>query len=135
MQREVADRLAAAPGDDDYGALTAGVRLVATVERLFGVKAGAFRPPPRVESAVVRITPLVRPLVRGDDDEAAAKWMIQSLFQRRRQQVQRSLREASGLEAAAVLALLEMVGIAPQTRPEQLSAAQFVALARLARPA
>ena len=68
IQREVADRLAAAPGSDAYGALSAGVQLVASVERLFGVKAGAFRPPPRVESAVVRITPLAQPLVRNAED-------------------------------------------------------------------
>src|SRR5262249_15758516 len=65
VQREVADRLAARPGTKAYGALSAGVQLVASVERLFAVKAGAFRPPPRVESAVVRITPHPKALVRG----------------------------------------------------------------------
>ena len=57
VQQEVAARLAAGPGTGDYGALSAGVQLVATVERLFGVKRGAFRPAPRVDSALVRITP------------------------------------------------------------------------------
>ncbi len=57
IQREVADRLAAEPGTKAYGALTVGVRLVADVERLFDVGAGAFRPPPAVVSTVVRLMP------------------------------------------------------------------------------
>src|SRR4051812_42913443 len=63
VQREVADRLTAAPGSKEYGALTVNVRAVARAEMLFGVPAGAFAPPPKVESAVVRITPLPAPLV------------------------------------------------------------------------
>jgi 16S rRNA (adenine1518-N6/adenine1519-N6)-dimethyltransferase len=134
VQREVADRLAAGPGTKSYGALSAGVQLVAVVERLFGVSAGAFRPPPRVESAVVRITPRAEPLVRDDADEAAARRFIQALFQRRRQQIQRSIREASGLDAPATLGILGQLGIPPATRAEELSPGQLVALARLAPP-
>src|ERR1700709_862052 len=58
VQREVADRLSASPGTKEYGALTVNVAAVARAETLFRVPAGAFVPPPRVESAVVRITPL-----------------------------------------------------------------------------
>ena len=131
VQREVADRLAASPVGRYYGALTAGVSLVATVERLFGVKAGAFRPPPRVDSAVVRITPRAEPLVHSAAEEAATRHLIRALFQRRRQQIRRSLREAFSLEAPAVEAMLERVGIAPAARAEQLAPEVLVALARL----
>src|SRR5688500_16953365 len=57
VQKEVADRIVAAPGDKDFGALTVGVQSVASAERLFLVPKGAFRPVPGVDSAVVRIVP------------------------------------------------------------------------------
>ena len=135
IQREVADRLAAAPGSDAYGALSAGVQLVASVERLFGVKAGAFRPPPRVESAVVRITPLAQPLVRNAEDEAAARRLIQAVFQRRRQQIQRALRQGLGLTAERVTQVLAATGIPPTERAANLGPDVLLALARLSGPA
>lgn len=135
IQKEVADRLAAQAGDDDYGALSAGVQLVAAVENLFGVKAGAFRPPPRVESAVVRITPHARPLVRDAADEARARRLIRIVFQRRRQQIQRSLREGLDLTVAQVTSALEVAGVEPTARAEQLSPLVLLTLARLGETA
>ena len=129
VQREVADRLAAPPGSRAYGALSAGVQLVATVERLFGVPRGAFQPPPRVDSAVVRITPL-RPAPLGPEAERATRALVRAAFQRRRQQLRRSLAESAGLTRAAAEALLESLGVPPETRPEMLAPAQFSALAR-----
>ena len=131
VQREVADRLAASPGTKAYGALTAGVQLAATVERLFAVKAGAFRPPPRVESALVRITPRATPLTRDAAEETATRRLIQACFQRRRQQLRRVLREAYSLLPAPVAGVLETAGLPPTARAETLSAEQFVALARV----
>src|SRR5690606_20296899 len=61
IQREVADRILAPPGDREYGALSVGVRSVAEVERVFNVPRGAFRPVPRVDSSVIRIVPIVPP--------------------------------------------------------------------------
>lgn len=63
VQREVADRLAAGPGRREYGLLSAAAQALCRVERLMTVKAGAFRPPPKVDSAVVRLTPLESPRV------------------------------------------------------------------------
>ncbi len=147
VQREVADRIAAAPGTAAYGALSAGVQLVAEAERLFAVRAGAFRPPPRVESAVVRLTPRARRLTADDDEESRVRALIRALFQRRRQQVQRSLREvlqrrlAEGPPAAAgaprdptpsaLAERLAAAGIAPTARPEELTPSDFITLARL----
>ncbi len=130
VQREVADRLAAPPGASDYGALSAGVQLVAEVERLFAVRAGAFRPAPRVASALVRITPREHPVARTPAEERAARALIRAAFQRRRQQLQRVLREAYGLDARQAAAALAAVGALPATRPEALSPEAFVALAR-----
>lgn len=134
VQAEVAERLAARPGSPGYGALTAGVHLVATVERLFGVPAGAFRPRPRVDSAVVRLTPRAAPLVADEAEERRVRAVVQALFQRRRQQLARSVREAFGVERAATAALLEGLGIEPAARVEGLAPEAFVALARALGP-
>ena len=128
VQREVADRLAAAAGTRAYGALSAGVQLVATVERLFGVPRGAFRPPPRVESAVIRITPIV-PEPLSLEAEAATRRLIRLVFQRRRQQLRRTLSEFYGVERAEAERLLDGVGSPHDARPEVLSPHQFAELA------
>ncbi len=131
MQKEVADRLAAKPGEREYGALSAGVQLVADVERLFTVKAGAFRPPPKVESAVVRIVPRSLRLAASDEEESAARSWIRRLFQHRRQQIQRSIRDALGDSRSAIPDALNQAGLSPTARPEELSPADFLAIARL----
>src|SRR2546422_9597899 len=68
-QAEVADRVAAAPGSKTYGALSIGVQALCQVERLLTVRAGAFRPRPRVDSALLRLTPLAQPLVAPERSE------------------------------------------------------------------
>jgi 16S rRNA (adenine1518-N6/adenine1519-N6)-dimethyltransferase len=131
MQLEVADRLAAQPGSDAYGSLSAGVQLVASVEKLFVVKAGSFRPPPKVQSAVVRLSPLASRLARSDAEETATRRLIQAAFQRRRQQIQRTLREAYGLTSERALAVLGTADIPPMERAERLSPGNFLTIARL----
>ena len=137
MQLEVADRLAAKAGDDAYGALSAGVQLVAEVERLFIVKAGAFRPPPRVESAVVSIVPRAQPIARNGAEERRARAIIKALFQRRRNQIQRSIREVVAQDPRpktqdpSVAEVLQSAGLEPTARPEELTPSDFVKLARL----
>lgn len=130
MQREVAERLTAEPGTEAYGALSAGVQLVADVALLFGVKAGAFRPPPRVESAVVRIVPKPPQLQPDEDDHEAARRLIRAAFQRRRQQLQRTLREAWDVDSEVAANLLSAMGLPTTVRGEMLSAQQFLSLAR-----
>jgi 16S rRNA (adenine1518-N6/adenine1519-N6)-dimethyltransferase len=129
VQREVADRLAAVPGSRDYGALSANVQAVATVEVLFRVAAGAFSPPPRVESAVVRITPVAAPVV-APHEEAPFRTLVQSLFSFRRKQMARALREARGLDATAAAAALARAAIRPADRPEVLTPDDFARLLR-----
>ncbi len=134
VQAEVAARLAAAPGSKAYGALTAGVQLVASVERLFAVPAGAFRPRPRVDSALVRLVPRDTPLVADEEEERRVRSLIQALFQRRRQQLGRSVREAFDLQRAEAESALAGLDIAPADRVETLAPARFVALARALAP-
>ena len=83
VQKEVADRLAASPGTRSYGALSVNVQAVATVARLFRVPAGAFHPPPRVDSAVVRVEPRDDPVV-GPQEEDRFRAFVQGAFSFRR---------------------------------------------------
>jgi 16S rRNA (adenine1518-N6/adenine1519-N6)-dimethyltransferase len=129
VQREVGDRLAAAPGEPSYGALSAGVQLVATVRRLFRVPAGAFRPRPGVDSALILLEPRATPLAAGPL-ERRARHVIRACFQRRRQQLRRILRDAWGVERGDAERRLAALGIGPDWRPERLAPEQFVALAR-----
>ena len=134
VQREVADRLAAAPGGRTWGALSAGVQLVATVERLFRVPAGAFRPRPRVDSALVRLVPRAVPLAADAEEERRVRRLIHAAFQRRRQQLARTLRERWGVERAEATDVLAALGAGPDVRVEALAPAQLVALARALGP-
>jgi 16S rRNA (adenine1518-N6/adenine1519-N6)-dimethyltransferase len=130
IQREVADRLVADPGTSEYGALTVNVQAVAQVERLFRVPAGAFRPPPKVESAVVRVTPRDDPLI-PPERQPALKELVQGAFGMRRKQMRRVVRELFGLTAEEAEQLLGQAGIDPDVRPETLTAFQFAELLSL----
>jgi 16S rRNA (adenine1518-N6/adenine1519-N6)-dimethyltransferase len=130
VQKEVADRIAAAPGTKDYGALTVGVQAVAGVERLFAVPAGAFQPSPKVDSAVVRLTPLASPLI-GDADIARFRRLVVGLFGFRRKQLRRALRELTGWSADAVAPIAAAAGLDPVARPEAISPNGFARLARV----
>jgi 16S rRNA (adenine1518-N6/adenine1519-N6)-dimethyltransferase len=127
VQREVADRLTAEPGSGEYGALTVNVGAVATAEMLFTVPAGAFRPPPKVESAVVRISAKATPLVSRENEEGFRAF-VQSVFSMRRKQMQRIIRSVWSLDQGAADDRLAKTGIDPTARPETLTIAQFARL-------
>ena len=129
VQREVAQRLSAKPGTKEYGALTVNVAAVARAETLFGVPAGAFSPPPKVESAVVRITPRPDPIV-SPDEERAFRILVQGAFGMRRKQMRRVVRSLYGLGAEEAEARLATAGIDPEVRPETLTPEQFARLMR-----
>lgn len=129
VQKEVADRVIAAPGTPDYGALSIGVQAVARSERLFTVSAGAFKPRPKVDSAVLRLTPLSQPLI-SDSERESFRILVVGLFGFRRKQMLRGLREFTGWDAPRVSGLLATAGIAETVRPEVLSPAEFVRLHR-----
>lgn len=88
VQKEVAERLAASPGSRDFGFLSVQTQLWAEVEVLFGVPAGAFRPPPKVESAVVRLTP--RADLAVDDPQAFLKF-ASAAFRHKRKMLRNNL--------------------------------------------
>ena len=132
VQREVAERIVAPPGHADYGALSVNVQAVSRPELLFRVPAGAFRPPPKVESAVLRIVPRADPDVSADEEESFRKF-VQGAFGLRRKQMRRVLRELWEIDAATAEKCLEQAGVDAASRPETLSPGQFVRLLRAAR--
>lgn len=129
VQREVAKRMSADAGHDDYGALTVNLQALATAETVFRVPAGAFTPPPKVESAVIRVIPRDQPLV-GADEEQPFREFVQAAFGFRRKQMRRVLREIEPMSAEEADHELSRAGISPDLRPETLSGAQFVELFR-----
>ena len=129
VQAEVADRMAAPPGSKAYGALSIGVQAMCRVERLFTVRAGAFTPPPKVESALVRLTPLAQPLL-APDEVASFRAFVTACFTRRRKQLRNVAMAATGRPAAVVVAGLAALGLDPTLRPETLAPQAFVRLLR-----
>jgi 16S rRNA (adenine1518-N6/adenine1519-N6)-dimethyltransferase len=129
VQEEVAQRMIAPPGTKAYGALAVGVRTVAQVERLFSVGRRSFRPVPRVDSAVIRVTPL-RPEPLGLEAEVQLRTLVRAVFQRRRKQMGKILREHPDLRVPrdTVVGLAEAVGFDLTDRPERLSPEDFVRL-------
>jgi 16S rRNA (adenine1518-N6/adenine1519-N6)-dimethyltransferase len=131
VQREVADRIVAEPGSDDYGALSVNVQGFATPKKLFKVAPGSFDPPPKVESAVVRIDPRAVPVVDAEH-EARFRRFVQETFGMRRKQMRRVVRSVLNLDVERADALLGAAGIDPMARPETLSAEQFAMLVQAA---
>jgi 16S rRNA (adenine1518-N6/adenine1519-N6)-dimethyltransferase len=129
VQREVAQRLAAEPGSSEYGALSVNAQALSRVELLFRVAPGSFRPPPKVESAVVRVTPLAEPVIT-DGEQPAFRRLVQDAFGLRRKQMRRVVRELLDIDATVADALLASAEIDPSVRPETLSPIAFARLAR-----
>jgi len=129
LQKEVVDRMAAAPGGKVYGRLSVMLQLVCKVEPLLRVAPGAFRPPPKVESAVVRLTPL-REAERPDPDLShAIEVVVRAAFGQRRKTLANSLRGLLDSDA------IHAVGIDPRTRAENVTPQGYVALAQRAHGA
>jgi len=129
VQREVADRIVAAPGGKTYGALAVGVQSVASAERVLQVGRGAFRPAPDVDSTVVRIVPH-QPARLEPAVEEALRELTRRAFGQRRKQFQRILRDAYGLDAEGIARLEAQTGLDLRQRPETVSPERFIALAR-----
>ena len=122
FQKEVADRLVAKPRSKAYGRLAIAAQWRSTVERLFTLPPGAFVPPPKVESAVVRLVPRAAPLAPADP--ALLERVTAAAFGQRRKMLRQSLKPFGGE------ALCRAAGVEPTARAEELSIEQFAALAR-----
>lgn len=127
VQREVADRLCASPGSKRYGGVTAALSRVRALSLVCPVSRGCFLPPPRVDSAVVRLDPRPAPLGEVDDPDAYLQ-LVRSCFQRRRKTLVNALGGVASREQA--LAWIAAAGLDPKLRPERLGPAEFAALQR-----
>jgi 16S rRNA (adenine1518-N6/adenine1519-N6)-dimethyltransferase len=125
LQKEVVRRMAAPPGNGEYGRLSVMIQYQCRVEPLFNVSPGAFRPPPRVDSAVVRLLPHTVPPVRIAQP-ALFKSLVTQAFCHRRKTLRNALRGI--LEEDQIKA----EGVDPGVRPEVLSLEVFARLANAA---
>jgi len=121
LQKEVVDRMAAAPGSKAYGRLGIMLGCHLNIESLFDVDRSAFDPPPEVTSAVVRLDPLPPGSFRIDDEALLSK-IVTSAFMKRRKTIRNALKDVVAIQD------LEIVGIDPGLRPEQISIPEYVEL-------
>ena len=126
FQREVAERLTATPHSKSYGRLTVLVEWLTEVKILFDIPPRAFSPPPKVTSSVVHIIPRTQPLAPAR--KPALERVTAAAFGQRRKMLRTSLKSLG----IPVDALLAQAGVAPTTRAEDLTIAEFCALARAA---
>jgi 16S rRNA (adenine1518-N6/adenine1519-N6)-dimethyltransferase len=122
LQKEVVDRMAAAPGSKVYGRLSVMLQASCKVTPLFRVPPGAFRPPPKVDSAVVRLLPRP-PEEIGLSDPLLFGRVVKAAFAQRRKTLRNALESICDAEA------LHQVGISPGARAETIAVPEYVALA------
>lgn len=128
IQKEVAQRLCAAPGTSEYGAFSVLVQWYAEPRLLFDVPPHCFVPQPKVTSAVVRMDRRAAPPAQADDERFFFR-TVRAAFAQRRKTLSNALRSGfSELDRADIEAAMEEVGLPPAVRGETLSIAQFAAL-------
>jgi 16S rRNA (adenine1518-N6/adenine1519-N6)-dimethyltransferase len=127
LQREVADRLVAQPNTGAYGVLGILIQRQADITRVLELPPGAFRPAPRVSSAVVQMA--FRPPRPRVEDPRLFDAMVRTMFEQRRKTVANALRGFAGTRRVAAGEVLAKAGIDPRRRPETLELAELSRLA------
>jgi len=122
LQREVVERMVAAPGGAEYGRLSVMLQYRFEMERLFRVPPGAFNPAPKVESAVVRMVPRPRATMDASDEVLLGE-VVKSAFAQRRKMLRNTLREHLNEEDWVAL------GLDPRRRAEELAVGDYVRIA------
>jgi 16S rRNA (adenine1518-N6/adenine1519-N6)-dimethyltransferase len=128
LQKEVADRLAAKPGGKEYGALAIQVALTADVDHVLTLPPGAFRPPPKVTSAVVRLS--FRPPAMDVGDVRVFERIVRGIFLQRRKTLANALRPVAESLGHPANQLLERAGVDGRLRPEALTVGDIARLSR-----
>jgi 16S rRNA (adenine1518-N6/adenine1519-N6)-dimethyltransferase len=129
LQREVAERVAAPPGSRVYGSLSVLTQLYCDVQMALRVPPDAFRPPPQVESAVIRLTVLASPRV-AIADERRFHTVVRAAFAQRRKTLANALSAGLGRPVDELRAAAEAAGIDPTRRAETLAIFEFAELTR-----
>jgi 16S rRNA (adenine1518-N6/adenine1519-N6)-dimethyltransferase len=127
LQREVADRILAEPGTSEYGVLSVLVQWQADVTRLLALPPGAFRPPPAVNSALIRLA--FRPRKAPVIDPGTFERLVRRMFTQRRKTLGNAISSFAVEAGASARDILGRAGIDPRRRPETL---ELVEIARLA---
>jgi 16S rRNA (adenine1518-N6/adenine1519-N6)-dimethyltransferase len=128
LQKEVADRIVATAGTDGYGTLAVQVGLLADVDRLLTLPPGAFRPPPKVTSAVVRLR--FRPPAADVGDPAVFERVVRGVFLQRRKTLLNALKPVADSFSQSAAQVLERAGLDPSRRPETLDVQEMARLSR-----
>jgi 16S rRNA (adenine1518-N6/adenine1519-N6)-dimethyltransferase len=128
LQKEVADRLVARPGTADYGAMAIQVALLADATRVLSLPPGAFRPPPKVRSAVVKIR--FRPAAVDVGDSTTFERLVRGLFVQRRKTVLNALKPLADATGRSALQLIEQARVDAGSRPGALSLEDFARLSK-----
>jgi 16S rRNA (adenine1518-N6/adenine1519-N6)-dimethyltransferase len=128
LQKEVADRLAAAPGTSDYGSLAIQVALLADVERVLTLPPGAFRPPPKVTSAVVRMR--FRPPREDVGDLETFERLVRGIFLQRRKTLLNALKPVADTFGRSAARLIEAADVDGTKRPQELTLHDIARLSR-----
>ncbi|RMG35581.1 MAG: 16S rRNA (adenine(1518)-N(6)/adenine(1519)-N(6))-dimethyltransferase RsmA [Gammaproteobacteria bacterium] len=122
LQKEVVERMAADPGSKTYGRLSVMLQAYCKVERLFDIGPGAFKPAPKVDSSIVRLTPLPEKVVGIADPQAFAE-LVRRAFSQRRKTLRNNLKGMLSGEQ------IKALGVDPGVRPETLDVSAFKRLA------
>lgn len=128
LQKEVADRIIARPGTGDYGTLAVQVGLLADVERVLTLPPGAFRPPPKVTSAVIRLR--FHPPVADVGDQATFEKVVRGIFLQRRKTLLNALKPVASALGRSAPDLLERAALDGSRRPETLAVSEMARLSR-----
>jgi 16S rRNA (adenine1518-N6/adenine1519-N6)-dimethyltransferase len=128
LQKEVADRLVATPGTSDYGALAIQVSLMADAERILTLPPGAFRPPPKVTSAVVRLR--FRSPAADVGSRATFERVVRGVFLQRRKTLLNALKPVADSFNRSAAEVIERAGVDPSKRPETLTLEEMARLSR-----
>ncbi len=124
LQNEVVQRITAEPNSKTYGRLSIMVQYYCDTEYLFFVPPGAFSPPPKVDSAILRLTPWQQRPYKANDEKHFARLVTQA-FSTRRKTLRNTLKKMLSTEQ------IESIGINPGLRPENISVSEYVSLSNL----
>ncbi len=132
LQKEVAERIASPAGNKDYGVLSVIAQTYCQTKILFDVKAGCFRPIPKVESSILRLEVYEEPVIKIVDDNLLVK-IVNGAFSQRRKTILNSLKASCNtidpkLFPQDIIAILDLANIAPERRAETLSCQEFAKL-------
>jgi 16S rRNA (adenine1518-N6/adenine1519-N6)-dimethyltransferase len=128
LQKEVADRIVAPVGSGEYGTLSVQTRLLADVDRLLTLPPGAFRPPPKVRSAVVRLR-FREPAADVPGLEVFER-VVRGVFAQRRKTIQNALAPVVSAGPRPAAEVIERAGVDPRKRPQEQTIAELAAIAR-----